>query len=64
LIITGLRMIVAPDKGLTPDKNPLIRLFRSVVRVTPDLHGQRFFVRIRCGAVPGGRHGWLSSQTH
>jgi tellurite resistance protein TerC len=47
LIITGLKMIVAPDKGLTPDKNPVIRLFRSVVPVTPDLHGQRFFVRIK-----------------
>jgi tellurite resistance protein TerC len=47
LILTGLKMLVAADKGPTPEKNPVIRLFRRVVPATPDLHGQRFFVRIQ-----------------
>ena len=48
LVVTGLKMMVAPDRGLDPERNPVIRLFRRVVPVTPTLHGQRFFVR------PGG----------
>jgi tellurite resistance protein TerC len=45
LIITGLKMMFAPEKGIEPDKNLLIRLFRRVVPTTSQLHGQRFFVR-------------------
>ena len=45
LILTGLKMIFAPEKELKPDRNPLIRLFRRFVPVTQELHGQRFFVR-------------------
>jgi tellurite resistance protein TerC len=45
LVLTGLKMLVAPEQGLDPDRNPLIRLFRRFVPVTPQLHGQRFFVR-------------------
>lgn len=47
LIVTGLKMLFAPEKGLDPDRNPLIRLFRRFVPVTAQLHGQRFFVRER-----------------
>jgi tellurite resistance protein TerC len=45
LIFTGVKMAVTPEKGVEPDKNLLIRLFRRFVPVTPHLHGQRFFVR-------------------
>jgi tellurite resistance protein TerC len=45
LIVTGLKMLFAPEKGLDPERNPLIRLFRRLVPVTSQLHGQRFFVR-------------------
>jgi tellurite resistance protein TerC len=45
LILTGIKMIFAPEKGLDPDRNPLIRLFRRFVPVTAALHGHRFFVR-------------------
>jgi len=47
LIFTGLKMLFAPEKGLDPDRNPLIRLFRRFVPVTSQLQGQRFFVRER-----------------
>jgi len=45
LVFTGLKMLFAPEKGLDPDRNPVIRLFRRLVPITPRLHGQRFFVR-------------------
>ncbi len=45
LILTGLKMMFAPEKGLEPEKNPLIRLVRRWVPVTPELRGQNFFVR-------------------
>jgi tellurite resistance protein TerC len=45
LIFTGIKMMFTPEKGLEPEKNPVIRLFRRFVPVTPDLHGRQFFVR-------------------
>ncbi len=45
LIITGLKMMFAPDKEVEPEKNLLLRLFRRLVPVTERLDGQRFFVR-------------------
>jgi len=46
LIFTGLKMMFAAEKGLEPEKNPLIRLFRRFVPLTPQLDGQHFFVRL------------------
>ncbi|HEY9281928.1 MAG TPA: TerC family protein [Pyrinomonadaceae bacterium] len=45
LIFTGVKMMFAPEKGVEPDKNLLIRLFRRLVPATAELRGQRFFVR-------------------
>jgi tellurite resistance protein TerC len=45
LILTGVKMMFAPDKKVDPERNPLIRLFRRFVPVTSEHHGQRFFVR-------------------
>jgi tellurite resistance protein TerC len=45
LIFTGVKMMFASEKGVEPEKNLLIRLFRRFVPVTNALHGQRFFVR-------------------
>jgi tellurite resistance protein TerC len=47
LILTGVKMMLVPDKKIDPDRNPLIRLFRRFVPVTGELHGQRFFVRLK-----------------
>jgi len=47
LILTGVKMMFAPEKQIHPDRNPLIRLFRRFVPVTPELHGQQFFVRLK-----------------
>jgi tellurite resistance protein TerC len=45
LIITGVKMMFAPEKGVEPDKNLLVRVFRRLMPTTPVLHGQSFFVR-------------------
>jgi len=54
LILTGIKMFFAPEKGIEPDRNPVIRLFKRFVPVTPDMHGERFFVRLagRLHATP------------
>lgn len=46
LIITRIKMMLVPDKEVDPEKNFLIRLFKKIVPVTPEHHGQKFFVRI------------------
>ncbi|HSL22874.1 MAG TPA: TerC family protein [Vicinamibacterales bacterium] len=46
LLITGVKMLWAPERSVQPDRNPLVRLFRRVVPVTPQLHGQRFLVKL------------------
>lgn len=46
LILTGLKILFAPEKPVDPEKNPIIRLLRRVMPVTPQVHGQNFFVRL------------------
>ena len=46
LVFTGVKMMFAKEKGVEPDKNLLVRLFRRFVPVAEGLHGQRFFVRL------------------
>ncbi len=46
LIFTGLKMMFAPEKGLEPEKNPLIRLMRRFILLTPQMHDEKFFVRL------------------
>lgn len=46
LILTGLKILFAPEKPVDPEKNPIIRLLRRIMPVTPRLEGQHFFVRL------------------
>jgi tellurite resistance protein TerC len=45
LIYGGFKMIRSEGEETDPAKNPVLKLFRRLVPVTPGLHGQRFFVR-------------------
>jgi len=47
LILTGVKMLWAPEQKVDPGKNPVVKLVRRFLPVTPDLHGQRFFVRLK-----------------
>jgi tellurite resistance protein TerC len=46
LLLTGVKMLFAPDQKIDPAKNPVIRLFKRAMPVTSELHGQRFLVRM------------------
>ena len=46
LIYTGLRMAFAKENKLKIEENRLYRLVHSTIGVTPDYHGQSFFVKI------------------
>ncbi len=54
LILTGIKMAFQKDKKLEPEKNPVLRLFKQFVPVTPEYHGGKFFTRIdnRVWATP------------
>jgi len=45
LILTGIKILFAGDKPIEPEKNPIIRLLRKFLRVTPQIEGQKFFLR-------------------
>lgn len=45
LIFTGIKMMLAPETEIDPEKNFLIRLFRRFMPVTHELKGQHFFVK-------------------
>lgn len=46
LLLTGLKILFAPEKPLDPERNPAIRLLRRFLPVTPRLHGDKFFLRL------------------
>jgi tellurite resistance protein TerC len=46
LLVTGIKMLWAPEQRIEPERNPLVRLLRRFVPVTPELHGQSFLVRL------------------
>lgn len=46
LLLTGVKMLFAPEQKVDPDKNPVVRLFRKMMPIAPEIHGQRFFVRL------------------
>lgn len=45
LIITGIKIFVAKEKPVEPEKNLLIRLLRRLIPVTHEREGSKFFVR-------------------
>ncbi len=45
LVLTGLKILIAPDKPIDPGRNPVIRLVKTLLPVTHELKGPAFFVR-------------------
>jgi tellurite resistance protein TerC len=45
LILTGIKVLLAPEKPLDPEKNPILKFLKRVLPITPQLEGQRFFLR-------------------
>jgi len=47
LVFTGFKLLgQGGEDHIEPSRNPVLRLFRRFVAVTPDYHEQRFFVRL------------------
>ena len=45
LIATGIKMLVVPEGDTDVSKNPVVKFMTKRMRVTQELHGQKFFVR-------------------
>ena len=45
LIYTGIKLLRGGEEKVQPDQNPLVRIARRLMPVTPEFHGSRFFVR-------------------
>ena len=44
LVFSGIKMALQGDEEVEPDKNPVVKLFKRLIPVTPEYHGQQFFV--------------------
>lgn len=45
LVVTGIKIMLAPDKAPDPERNPFVRLARRFLPVTASFHGGRFLAR-------------------
>ena len=45
LIVTGIKMLIFAEHKPDLEKNPLLRWLRGHLRITPNFHGESFFVR-------------------
>jgi tellurite resistance protein TerC len=45
LIFTGIKLLFVGEEKIEPEKNPAVRLVRRFINVTPEYHGQKFFIR-------------------
>jgi tellurite resistance protein TerC len=45
LIYSGLKLALAKEEGAHPERNPMLKLVRRLLPMTPDYRGQSFFVR-------------------
>ncbi len=49
LVFTGIRMLRAGEHATHPEQNPIVRFARRHLRMVPDYHDQKFFVRTAVG---------------
>jgi tellurite resistance protein TerC len=47
LIATGIKMFFAGDKPMDVANNPAVKFISRHMRVTPELHAQKFFVKVK-----------------
>jgi tellurite resistance protein TerC len=45
LILTAIKILLAPEKPMDPEKNPVLRLMKRFLPVWPKIEGQKFFVK-------------------
>ena len=47
LVVTGIKMFFAGDEPMDVGNNPVVRWISRRMRVTPELHGQKFLVKVK-----------------
>ncbi|MBL0942660.1 MAG: TerC/Alx family metal homeostasis membrane protein, partial [Alphaproteobacteria bacterium] len=45
LMATGIKMLFVPGKSFNINTNPLLKILRRYVYITPQLHGKKFFIK-------------------
>jgi tellurite resistance protein TerC len=45
LILTGIKMVFQEEKKLNPGDNFVIKFLKKIIPITPELHGQKLFIR-------------------
>lgn len=45
LILTAVRLLFGAEEAVHPERNPVLKVFRKLVRVTPDYDGPHFMVK-------------------
>jgi tellurite resistance protein TerC len=51
LVFTGIRMATQDETDIEPEANPVLKLLRTFVPVSPSYDGQKFFTRLPMGRV-------------
>ena len=51
LVFTGIRMATQDEAAIEPESNPVLKLLRRYMPVSPSYEGQKFFTRILTGGV-------------
>lgn len=46
LMLTGVKLLVSPEKKKDLSRNPVLRVMKRILPVTPDYHGEKFLVRV------------------
>jgi tellurite resistance protein TerC len=49
LVFTGVRMLMAGEHATHPEQNPIVRFAQRHLRMVPEYHGQKFFIRSAMG---------------
>ena len=51
LVFTGIRMATQDEADIEPEANPVLKVLRRFVPVSPSYDGQKFFTRLLVGGV-------------
>ncbi len=46
VIVSGVKLLMRKEEEIDPERNPVLRLARRFLPITPNYHGQKFFVRL------------------
>ncbi len=61
LILTGIKMLWMIDNMPDIGNNPLLKMMRRRMRVTDQVHGNQFFVRLPVSDAPGAKTVWWAT---